>query len=209
MVPASGQEALVERAAGGDQEALTRLIAQHDATLRSKFCNQIPIRWQALLSLDDLLQETYTDAFLDIADFVDRGAESFEHWLTTIGKNNLLNAVQSLEAEKRGGGRVPLSPDQHDSSYAALHELLKCSTTSPSGKAAKAEAKAALEQAIDRLPRDYQTVVRLYDIEGHPVEDVAATMRRSAGAVFMLRARGHRALGRLLGASVKYISDSA
>ena len=200
MVPAYPQEALVGRAVGGDQEALTCLIAQHDATLRCKFRNQIPARWQALLSLDDLLQETYTDAFLDVADFADRGAEAFEHWLTTIGKNNLLNAVQSLEAEKRGGGRVPFSPDQQDDSYAALHELLRCSTTSPSGKAAKGEAKAALEQAIDRLPCDYQTVVRLYDIEGHPVEDVTATMRRSAGAVFMLRARAHRELGRLLGA---------
>ena len=209
MVPASGQEALVERAVGGDQEALTRLIAQYDGTLRSKFRDQIPVRWQALLSLDDLLQETYTDAFLDVADFVDRGAVSFEHWLITVGKNNLLNAVQSMEAEKRGGGRIPLSQDQQDDSYAALHELLKCSTTSPSGKAAKAEAKEALEQAIDRLPRDYQIVVRLYDIEGHPVEDVAVTMRRSAGAVFMLRARAHRALGRLLGAPLNYFSDPA
>jgi DNA-directed RNA polymerase specialized sigma24 family protein len=87
--------------------------------------------------------------------------------------------------------------------------LLSCSTTSPSGKAAKSEAKAALEQAIDRLPRDYQIVVRLYDIEGHPVEDLASTMKRSAGAVFMLRARAHRALGRLLGAPFKYFSDPA
>lgn len=209
MVPVPPQEALVERAVGGDQEALTRLIAQHDGALRSKFRNQIPARWQALLSLDDLLQETYTDAFLDVADFVDRGAGSFEHWLTAIGKNNLLNAVQSLEAEKRGGGRVPLSPDQQDDSYAALHELLGCTTTTPSGRAAKEEAKAALEQAISRLPRDYQIVVRLYDLEGHPAEDVASTMKRSAGAVFMLRARAHRALARLLGAPLKYFSDSA
>lgn len=209
MVPVPPKEALVERAVAGDQEALTRLIAQHDAMLRSKFRNQIPARWQALLSLDDLLQETYTDAFLDVADFVDRGAGSFEHWLTAIGKHNLLNAIQSLEAEKRGSGRVPFSPDQHNDAYAALHELLRCSTTSPSGKAARGEAKAALEGAIGRLPRDYQTVVRLYDIEGHPAEDVAETMSRSAGAVFMLRTRAHRALGRLLGAPLKYFSDPA
>ncbi len=177
--------------------------------LRSKFHDQIPARWRTLLSLDDLLQETYTDAFLDIAGFEDRSPESFEHWLAAIGKNNLLNAVQSLEAEKRGGGRKPFSPAQQDDSYAALHELLSCSTTSPSGRAAKGEARAALEQAIGRLPRDYQIVVRLYDIEGHPVEDVSATMRRSPGAVFMLRARAHKALRRLLGAALKYFSDPA
>lgn len=209
MIPAPPRDNLVERAVGGDQEALTRLISQHDGALRSKFRNQIPAQWRALLSLDDLLQETYTDVFLDIADFVDRGGNSFEYWLTAIGRNNLLNAVQSLEAEKRGGGRVLFSPDQRDSSFAALHELLSCSTTSPSGRFAKEEAKAAIEQAIERLPRDYQTVVRLYDIEGHPAADVATTMRRSPGAVFMLRARAHRALGRLLGAPFKYFSDPA
>ncbi len=209
MVPAPPRNELIGRAVAGDQEALARLIAQYDGSLRSRFRNRIPAQWLALLSLDDLLQETYTDAFLDIADFVDRGGDSFEHWLVAIGKNSLLNAIACLEAEKRGGGRIPYSPGQRDSSFAALHELLSSSMTTPSGRVAKEEAKASLELAMDRLPRDYQTVVRLYDIEGHPAVDVATTMRRSPGAVFMLRARAHRALSRLLGDPLNYLSESA
>lgn len=209
MVPTLPTVDLLKRAVSGDQTALTELIRQFEPELRVRFGKEIPRRWQAFLSLDDLLQETYTDAFLDITRLRQRDEASFRRWLTRIAGNNLMHAIESLSAEKHGGGRVPFRPDQQDDSFLGLYELLGCTTTTPSRQVARAEAKAALEQAIGKLPAEHQMVVRMYDIEGHPAHDVAQVMKRSEGAVFMLRARAHRTLSKLLGAPVKNFSDFA
>lgn len=200
---------LVQKAVAGDQAALTSLFEQLDPALRDRLRNDIPHRWRSVLSLDDLMQETYTDAFLDIVDFTPRQDGSFARWLITIAKHNLINAIQSLEAEKRGGKRRRVEPEGQDDSFLGLYELLGGTTTTPSRQAARHEAREALEQAIEQLPADYRLVVRMYDIEGHPVEVVSQTMKRSPGAVFMLRARAHRALRKLLGVPLKYFSDFA
>ena len=80
--------------------------------------------------------------------------------------------------------------------------------STPSGKAAAGEARAALKHALERLPADYQRVVRLYDLEDQPAEQVAEVLGRRPGAVFMLRVRAHRALRQLMGGSSKYFSQS-
>ena len=133
---------------------------------------------------------------------------AFESWLATIAKHNLLNAIQMLEAEKRGGKRRRIEADRDDS-YVALYELLGCTTTTPSRAAARREAHDALRGAIEKLPDDHRQVVQMYDLEGRPVQEVAAAMNRSPGAVFMIRARAHRTLGRLMGTASKYLTDLA
>lgn len=200
---------LEQRASSGDQAALTALLERVGPTVREDFRGQIPARWQSMLSLDDLMQETYTDAFLGFSDFRPQGNDAFLRWLKTIAKHNLLNAIRDLEAEKRGGARRRIDSANLDDSFVALHEILGGTTTTPSRHAVRTEIRAAIDQAIDQLPPDHQLVVRMYDIEGHPVEDVAVAMKRSSGAVFMLRARAHRELQHLLGAPVSYFSDSA
>jgi len=184
------------------------LLAQCGPMLRERFKNEIPRRWQSLLTIDDVMQETYTDAFLDIAEFEPRGEGSFERWLTTIARHNLLNAVEMLEAEKRGGGRRPIAPHSPNESYVALYELVGGTSTTPSGVAADAEARAALARALAQLPDDYRTVVEQYDLEGRSIEEVSTLLGRRRGAVYMLRARAHRALRRLLGTASRFWSDS-
>ena len=159
------------------------------------------------MSADDVLQEAYTDAFLNITDFEPRGVDSFAAWLTTIARHNLRHATEALEAEKRGGARRQIERGSDDESYLYLYELLDGTTTTPSRAAALAEAREALDLAIAQLPTDYRRVVRMYDLEGRSTEKVSSEMERSQGAVFMLRARSHRALRRLLGTPLKYFSD--
>jgi len=200
---------LMKKAMTGDESALSALIQHYHALLRGRFQQSLPQRWNGLLSVDDVLQETYTDAFLGIKSFSPRGENAFEAWMTTIAKNNLRNAIEGLEAEKRGGNHRRVVADGPDESYVGLFELLEGSTTSPSGKVEKNEAKALLQESINRLPPDYRMVVMLYDIEGHPARDVAQTMKRSEGAVFMLRARAHQTLRQLLEGTLGSPSKSA
>ncbi len=205
----SSDAELIRLAVRGNSGSMEELLARHGPALRDQFRNNIPRRWQALLTLDDLMQEAYTDAFLGIAEFAWQGDGSFQRWLGTIVQNNLLHALQMLEAEKRGGKRQPVDMRHSQESVARLCELLSGTATSPSGQAAKRESCVSLEQAIQRLPNDYRRVVQLYDLEGRAIEEVAAAFNRRPGAVYMLRARAHRALQQLLGTPSKYFSNSA
>ena len=198
---------LIRQAVRGDRESLEKLLARHGPTVRERFRHEIPRRWQVVLSEDDVMQEAYTDAFLDIADFVPQGDGSFERWLATIARHNLLNAVEMLEAEKRGGNRRPIDLPTPDESFFNLYEVLAGTTTTPSRHAARTETRVALQRALERLPEDYRCVVQMYDLEGRAIEEVSAALKRRPGAVYMLRGRAHRALRRLLGTPSRTLSD--
>lgn len=209
MTPTQSQSELITRASAGDREAAGELFKRHGPSIRERLNYDIPKRFCAVLTPDDVMQETYIDALLDLKGFVPRGEGSFESWLMTIAKNNLRNAIEALDAEKRGGDRRQVVVFNPEESAAALCELLGATSQTPSRQAAKGEAAAALLLAVNKLPADHQQVVNLYDLQRRPIEDVAAALGRREGAVFMLRARAHRALRALMGASGQYFSSSA
>ncbi len=188
----AAEHELLDRATGGDRDALAELLMRHAPPLRRKLSGQIPARWQSVLSVDDVLQQTYTDAMLDIARFVPRPDATLDAWLGTLARRNLQDAIRMLEAEKRGGKRRAISISDLDASYDGLYEMLSSSSSTPSRRATRDEARDALRQAIQSLPDDHQSVVRLVDLEGHTVAETAARLGRSPGAVYMLRARAHR-----------------
>lgn len=101
-----------------------------------------------------------------------------------------------------------LDPSGMDS-YVGLLDCLGVTTTTPSREVASKDAVGALESALQRLPEDYQTAVRLYDLEGRAVSDVATAMGRSVGAVHMLRSRAHDRLRHELGSASQFFSGSA
>ena len=185
-----------------------KLIERHGPSIRRRFTWKIPKRWQSVLSLDDLMQETYTDAFLHITDFEPRGDSAFESWLATIARHNLINAVEMLEADKRGGQRRRVRFVDSDA-FDTLCDQLGDTHNTPSGHAAKSEACSALMGAMAQLQEDHRIVVQLYDLEGRSAEEVSRLIRRSNGAMFMLRARAHRALRQLMGTASDFLSDCA
>lgn len=208
------EQTLAERACAGDQAALSTLLARTLPQVRSGLGPSVPDRWRALLSADDVAQAAATDAIVGIGTFRWRGEGSFAAWLVTLARNNLLNAVRGLEAEKRGGDRRQLAPGggatvDRGSCARLLDELVaegSVAASTPSRAVARDEAIESLARAIESLPDQYGAVVRLYDLEGARAETVAATLGRSVGAMFMLRARAHRALAERMGSVSQYLS---
>ena len=90
----------------------------------------------------------------------------------------------------------------------ALVDLLGVSSTTPSIHAAKDESAKALDHALKTLPPDYERVVRLYDLGGKAMEDVAREMGRSEGAAYMLRARAHDRLREAMGPAGNFFSHA-
>ncbi|MHC5115206.1 MAG: RNA polymerase sigma factor, partial [Planctomycetota bacterium] len=130
------------------------------------------------------------------------GDGSFRAWLSTLAKRSMLDGIRLLEADKRGGGHRRVESDR----AIDLAEQLGWTTSTPSRAAAGAEAGHLLDAALATLPEDYRRAVEAYDLAGRTIEEVAATLERSPGAVHMLRVRAHRMLAEALGTTSNYFS---
>ncbi len=199
-----GDHALVERAVAGDREALAALLERHGPRLARTLRSSIPTRARSVLSIDDVVQDAYTEAFLAIGRFEWRGEGSFLAWLSTLARRSLLDTVRLLEADKRGGRHRRVELDR----TIDLAEQLGWTTSTPSRVAARDEAGKLLQTALANLPADYRQAIEAYDLGGRTVEEVAVILDRSPGAVHMLRMRAHRMLAEVLGTESKYFSRS-
>ena len=205
---------LLDRAVAGDVTALRELLALHGGRARAAIAPRIDRRWRAVLDEDDVMQVAYMEAFLHIRQLTARDERSFVAWLTRIAENALRDAVRGLTRDKRPDparriyaatwGGIAGGPSQ---SEVALLDLLGVTTSTPSRVAAAHEATVSLESALERLPPDYRSVVRLYDLEGLSPADVAERMGRSVGAVHMLRGRAHDRLRDEIGCGSRFFSN--
>ena len=206
-MPASHDEA-ISRAICGDREALATLLESTGPTVRRAIAGRIPGRWQSVLSEDDVMQQTYADAFQSISRFTPLGDGAFRAWLSSLAECNLRDALRMLGANKRGGNRRRVEAFRSEGSYVELYNLLSSSATSPSRQVSRKESYREMEQAIEDLPETYRQVVQLYDLDEASPKDVAESLGRSVGAVYMLRTRAHDLLRVKMGASSKFFTDS-
>ncbi len=200
-------DSLLERAVEGDGDALAALLERHAPAVRHALAGAIPARWQAVLTLDDVMQQAYAEAFGAIRRFALREGHTFEDWLVVIARRTLVDALRGLGAEKRGGDRPRITASAPGGdSYISLLDVLGVTTTTPSRAAARCEGSDAVRGAIDRLPETQRLVVERYDLQGRTAEEIASEIGRSVGAIYMLRARAHRALCDIMGAPQAYLS---
>ncbi len=198
---------LVERAVGGDADSLGELLARFGPRVEARL--QIGRPWRTMLEPGDVMQVTYLEAFLQISSFRPDQSSSFEAWLARIAENNLRDAIRGLERQKQLPPSKRIAEPDSSDSYVGLYEQLAATSTTPSRLVARRDVERLMQAAIDRLPPDYATAVRLYDLEGRPMDHVSTTMKRSAGSVHMLRARAHQRLGELLGSASGWFDSRA
>lgn len=202
----SNETDLLNRAIAGNVEALSALLEDVGPEVRRIVAADFPSRLQSMLSMDDVMQQTYADVFLGIERFVPRGEGAFRAWLIRLAKRNLVDAIRMESAEKRGGTRQRIVACTPEASFAELYEIISRTQSTPSRKVAATEAKGALEEALTKLPVHYAQVVRLYDLEGQSIEVVAKAVSRSVGATYMLRSRAHDWMGELMGSASRFFT---
>ena len=192
------------RAIEGDRDALVALLERHGPAVEQSL--SIGPRWQGLIDPGDVMQVTYIEAFLRIGSFDLSRAGAFPTWLRRVAENNLRDAVRALEARTSDRKRVGAAVS--DESCVGLLDLLTSSISTPSAGLRGAEARECLQDALDRLPDDYAQAVRLYDLDGRPIHEVAEVLGRSAGAVHMLRLRAHDRLREILGSPSRILDTN-
>jgi len=199
---------LMTRATSGDTGALRVLLERHGRQVWLTIHRMIEGPWRSLIDADDVMQVTYVEAFRHIGRLRAEGGSGFVSWLTQLAKNNLLDALRELGAQKRPSPARRVHACPSADSYTTLILYAGSSGATPSRQVAAREAEVAIEAALAQMPEDYARVLRLYDLRGCTVDEVAEQMKRSRGAVHMLRARAHDMLRALLGDAGAFFSSA-
>ncbi len=206
MTDGSKTQALLESAMSGDRAALADLLEVIGPDVRERIAGKISRRWSSLIDADDVMQVTYLEAILQIHQFSHGGLDGFRAWLTRLAEHNLIDAVRGLDAAKRPNPARRVQAPAGADSMSELVGLLGATYTTPSRVAARGEANRFLDDALSGLPRDYERVIRMYDLDGVSIEQVSAQLGRSSGAVYMLRARAHDRLREAMGTAANFFS---
>lgn len=196
-------EQLLKDARIGDKAALGELLLRHGPEVRARL--QINSRWRSVLEPNDVMQVTYFEAFEQINRFTGT-ATSFPRWLKRIADNNLRDAIQYLDRAKRPPPERRVVSSETGDGVAMLYELIEEGGVSPSKQAGRREIRKVLDAEIDRLPDDYQRVIRRLFLEGKSAVEVAQEMGRTSGAIHLLRIRAVKRLGEMLGSGSRFFS---
>jgi RNA polymerase sigma-70 factor (ECF subfamily) len=200
-------DARIRAAVAGDADALTELLNEHGPEVERSL--SIAREWRSVLEPADVMQVTYLEAFLEVPRYDPNRSQPFRAWLQRIAENNLRDAIRGLQRQKRPQPSKRIEAAATADSTWDLYAHLGVTTTTPSRHVTREERASHLNTALETLPEDYGQVVRLYDLKGLSIADVAQQMGRSAGAVHMLRARAHDRLRELLGAESAWFGTSA
>lgn len=199
VLPDDNKGALPERSGppGQPAPALQRLIQEHGASLTEFVRRLVPPDLARLIDPQDVLQDTYFEAFQRLPEFSSQDEGAALRWLKTIARNRLVDLVRRHRSAKRDSRRTA-DEVRRGSVILMLQELATYSRT-PSRSAAEHEFLGAFQQTLGRLPPDYRDAVQYRYVDGLTFKEVAARMDRTEDAIRMLAARGLRVLRAKMG----------
>lgn len=166
------QNDLITMCKRGDPNAYTGLYNQHAKYVYNAICRYVEHTAEA----EDILQETFVDAYRDIDSL--NNADSFRGWIKRIAINKAISWLRKrklmfieLEPEKAVIAEDPIDEDDFEYTMNKVTE------------------------AIEALPLNYKTVFQLYAIENIPQQEIAQLLGMTHTGV---RTQYFRAKNRLL-----------
>jgi RNA polymerase sigma-70 factor, ECF subfamily len=186
-------EQLLERAVGGDREALGRLLDAQRSPLHRLARRQLEGRIAARVDASDVIQQTFLEAYRSFPQFAGQNPGELVAWLRTILDHKVAAAIRDHTLlQKRNMGRERSIDDS--AAGAPLKQELDAGLSSPSQKAIRGEEAVRLTHALTSLPEDQREAVRLRHLEGWPVAEIARHLNRTPAATAGLIKRGMHAL---------------
>lgn len=181
MAASPDEQALIERAQEGDEDAFEQIVEMHADRVYGALRR---------FGLDpdeagDVAQEVFLRAWRGIARF--EGRAQLSTWLYRIAFN---------EAQRRLARRGPLEQGEGEE---ALRSLPGPPGEGPEARIAERELEQALERALAQLPADWRAAVVLRDLEGLSSAEAAAASGVREAAFKSRLHRGRMRLRELLG----------
>ncbi|GEM_PF-372101 len=192
--------------------ALDRAMLAVHPRLLARIERRLPADVRSTSGPEDILQETFSDAFRAFSTFTlppasDAG-ELFFRWLCTIAEHRIIDVVRAHRALKRGGAAksVRTTGPADQSTLAPLLELLAFHEHTPSRSASGREVEAALRSALTTLFPAYREALELRYLLGLSPAEVASRLGRTEEAVHKLCSRAIGALREAMGDPDRFIS---
>jgi RNA polymerase sigma-70 factor (subfamily 1) len=158
---------------------------------------------RARVTEDDVLQETFLEAYRSLDRITEPGEESFARWLFAIAENRIRDLAKYHGAGKREAAREkPLQGTTPDDPGPLAR--LVAAVTSPAGRARRSELARRLAACLDRLSEELREIVVLHVIEGQTFKAIAARLHRRPQTVSALYIEALERLKRELGPGFTY-----
>jgi len=190
--------ALLARAGGGDIEAWGALLARHQERLQSVIGFRLDPRLGRRIDPSDVMQEAFVSATARRAEFFAQSTQPLFLWLRWMVGNTLLElhrhhlGVQMRDARRETLSARPGSNDDGDdnNTRAALIAQLTAGITGPATAAARADIKARLNEAMDRMDAIDREVIALRHFEQLTTSEAAQVLgiQKAAAAKRYMRA---------------------
>jgi RNA polymerase sigma-70 factor, ECF subfamily len=146
-----------------------------------------------------VVQKTLMDAHRDGAQCRGKTEPEQYAWIRRMLENDLKDEIKKARAGIRDVGlEVAL-----DDSALRIDGWIEASQSSPGTRAAWVEEVERLVDAVAQLPEDQRTAIELHHFRQCPLQETAALMGKSLGAVASLIHRGVTGLRDTLGRSLR------
>jgi RNA polymerase sigma-70 factor (ECF subfamily) len=160
------EEALVSRAARGDEQAFAVLVNRYKGMMYSMAYRLVRDSGKA----EDAAQNAFIKAWAALPGF--RGQSKFSSWLYRICYNTCISELRRKRPEVE------------------LDEAMEVGVSGPAEEFRTRDIRAVVEDEVSRLPEQYRAVVTLYHLNGMSYEEIAQATRKPMGTV---KANIHRA----------------
>ncbi len=163
-----GLKELLEKAADGDQAALTELFDRYRARLKKMVRLRLNRRLQGRVDDSDVLQDAFLEASRKLPGYLTDPQAPFFLWLRRIAGDKLLEIHRThLGTQKRDAG---LEVSIHRGALPAANSIslaaqLLGRLTSPSQAAVKAEMRIQLQEALNSLDPTDREILALRHFE--------------------------------------------
>jgi RNA polymerase sigma-70 factor (ECF subfamily) len=180
------EASLVERARQGDRAALEELIRRHSRPAARLAARLLGNREDA----EDVVQEAFTKAFLNLESFRGRSAGracTFRTWLMRITLNLAQDHLRRRHRLARGTDRTAELQDVSE---------LAASGAGPRRSVEARDQVEHLNRALQELPARQKTALQLKIYEGLGYQEIAAVLGTSVGAARVYLALARQSLRR-------------
>jgi RNA polymerase sigma factor RpoE len=165
-------QALVERAQGGDQHAFDLLVGKYQRKLGRLLSRFI----RDAAEVEDVSQEAFIKAYRALPSF--RGDSAFYTWLYRIGINTAKNYLVSQ------GRRAPTTTEFDNDEAETFEDASQLrDINTPESLLLSKQIGQTVNSAMDALPEELRTAIVLREIEGMSYEEIASIMDCPIGTV--------------------------
>jgi RNA polymerase sigma-70 factor, ECF subfamily len=187
------EQYFIQKAKDGDLEAFNQLVLNYQDIVYRQACYWV----KDLDKAADITQDVFVKSFTNLSSF--RGG-SFKAWLLRIMTNT---ALDELRRNKRHP-MIPLLPYDSEDEEVESPSWLTDHSASPEEIAEQRVLSQDVQQALNRLPASYRTIINLVDIEGLDYREAAQALGAPIGTIKSRLARARLLLrDRLIGASTR------